>query len=91
MPAALRAACVYVMNHPAPTPPTPRRTRLAVHLTIVLIVKVILLTLLWHAFIKPNKVKVDIDTMGTRITGSRITDSASQPPQEKANDRLDGR
>ena len=70
MPAALRAACVYVMNHPAPTPPTPRRTRLAVHLTIVLIVKVILLTLLWHAFIKPNKVKVNVEAMGAHMTGT---------------------
>jgi len=49
--------------------PRPRRSRLAFHLAIVLIVKIILLTLLWHAFIKPNKVKVDVDTMGSRIAG----------------------
>lgn len=52
---------------PDAPPPRPLRSRLAFHLAIALIVKIILLTLLWHAFIKPNKVKVDIDTMGSRI------------------------
>lgn len=51
-------------------PSRPRRRRLAYHLGIVLIVKIILLTLLWHAFIKPNKVTVDVDTMGNRIAGT---------------------
>ena len=76
------------MTKPPPpaTPPAPRKFRLTAHLAIVLVVKVILLTLLWHAFIKPNKVKVDVEAMGNHITGT-----ASQPPQEKANDRLDGR
>lgn len=52
---------------PAAPPPRPRRSRLALHLAIVLAVKIVLLTLLWHAFIKPNKVKVDVDVMGSRI------------------------
>lgn len=52
---------------PAVPASRPRRSRLAFHLAIVLVVKIILLTLLWHAFIKPNKVKVDVDAMGSRI------------------------
>ena len=47
-----------------------KRPRLARHLLIVLVLKIILLTLLWHAFIKPNKVTVDVDTMGNRIAGT---------------------
>jgi RsiW-degrading membrane proteinase PrsW (M82 family) len=47
----------------------PRRMRLAWHLAIVLTVKVILLALLWYAFIKPNKVEVDIDVMGQHLAG----------------------
>lgn len=54
---------------PAVPSSRPRRSRLAFHLAVVLVVKIILLTLLWHAFIKPNKVKVDIDAMGGRIAG----------------------
>ncbi|MDR1935406.1 MAG: hypothetical protein LBS49_07480 [Candidatus Accumulibacter sp.] len=55
----------------APTPAPRRfRMRLAYHLIIVLVVKVILLALLWHAFIKPNKVKVDVDAMGNRIASA---------------------
>jgi hypothetical protein len=44
--------------------------RLAHHLVIVLAVKAVLLALLWHAFIKPNKVEVDIGAMGRHIAGS---------------------
>lgn len=54
--------------------PASRRPRLMRHLAIVLVVKVILLALLWHAFIKPNKVAVDVEAMGSRIAGT-----ASQP------------
>ena len=56
-------------EHTSAQPPSRSwRSRLTFHLAIVLIVKIVLLTLLWHAFIKPNKVKVDMDTMGSRIT-----------------------
>ena len=59
-------------------PPPARKSRLALHLAIVLVIKAILLTLLWHAFIKPNKVAVDVDAMGSRIAGS-TSQPASQP------------
>jgi hypothetical protein len=65
-----RATAMSSATVPALPPFRPRRWRLAYHLIIVLIVKVILLTLLWHAFIKPYKVKVDIDVMGNRIASA---------------------
>jgi hypothetical protein len=52
-----------------PALPLPRRQRLAYHIAVVLVVKLILLALLWHAFIKPNKVQVDIGAMSERIAG----------------------
>jgi hypothetical protein len=58
---------------PALPPARPRRMRLAYHLAIVLTVKLILLALLWHAFIKPNKVEVDIGAMGQHIAGSAFS------------------
>jgi hypothetical protein len=48
----------------------PPRMRLAYHLAIVLAVKLVLLALLWHAFIGPNKVPVDVDAMGKRIASA---------------------
>ena len=64
-------------------PPPARKSRLALHLAIVLVIKVILLTLLWHAFIKPNKVAVDVDAMGSRIAGTTsqpASQSRATPP-----------
>jgi hypothetical protein len=55
----------------------PPRMRLAYHLAIVLAVKLVLLALLWHAFIGPNKVRVDVDAMGERI--ARAVSSVSSP------------
>jgi hypothetical protein len=54
---------------PTLPPAPPRRMRLAHHLVIVLAVKVVLLAVLWHAFIKPNKVEVDVGAMGRHIAG----------------------
>ncbi|MDR0577822.1 MAG: hypothetical protein LBI87_09880 [Candidatus Accumulibacter sp.] len=54
----------------AAPPPHSRPWRLAYHLAVVLAVKLVLLALLWHAFIKPNKVRVDVDVMGSRIAGA---------------------
>ena len=59
-----------------------KRPRLARHLLIVLVLKIILLTLLWHAFIKPNKVTVDVDAMGSRIAGSASQPRISNSPGE---------
>jgi hypothetical protein len=55
--------------NPASAPARPFRRRLAYHLIVVLAVKLILLALLWHTFIRPNKVTVDIGVMGERIAG----------------------
>ena len=63
------------------------RSRLARHLVIVLLVKIVLLTALWHAFIKPNKVSVDVDAMGSRIAGTPYL----LHEEEKAHDRLERR
>jgi hypothetical protein len=48
----------------------PRRWRLAYHLAVVLAVKLVLLALLWNAFIKPYRVTVDTGAMSRRIAGS---------------------
>ena len=64
-----------------------RRHRLAWHLSIILVLKVILLATLWNIFIKPHKVSIDAEAMGDRITRS----AHQQQLQEKVNDRLDGR
>ena len=52
---------------------TVRRSPLARHLTVIIIIKIILLALLWHTFIKPNKVEVDMATMGERIAGPQAS------------------
>lgn len=64
------------------------RPNLARHLVIVLLIKIVLLTALWHVFIKPYRIKVDEDAMGSRIAGAV---SGSQLSQEKTHDRLDRR
>jgi hypothetical protein len=62
----------------AKSSPRPRRARLAIHLTVVLVVKIVLLTLLWQTFIKPYKVRIDTDAMSSRIVGS--TPLPASPP-----------
>jgi len=64
-------------------PSRPRRWRLAYHLGIVLIVKIILLTLLWHAFIKPNKISVDVEAMSGRIAGSAPPNTPTSSGENK--------
>ena len=58
---------------PALLPAHPRRMRLLHHLLIVVAVKVVLLALLWHAFIKPNKIEGDVGAMGRHIAGNVST------------------
>ena len=60
------------------------RPRLRFHLAIVLVVKILLLSLLWHAFIKPYKVSVDVNVMRDRLAGvaSASTSSISTSPGE---------
>ena len=68
--------------------------RLARHIVIVLLVKIVLLTLLWHVFIKPHRVAVDIESMGGRMAGSSAPLSKPLPSSslpEKTHDRLDRR
>jgi len=45
------------------------RSGLGRHLVLVLILKVLVLTGLWHAFIKPYRVKVDQTAMSARLAG----------------------
>ena len=58
------------------------RPRLRFHLAIVLVVKVVLLFLLWHAFIKPNKVAVDAEVMSERLAGAGSAANISTIPGE---------
>jgi len=56
------------------------------HLGLVLILKVLVLTALWHAFIKPYRVKVDQDVMSARLVGP------SNPSNKgSSHDRSNGR
>jgi hypothetical protein len=65
---------------PAPPPFRPRRARLAYHLLIALAVKIVLLALLWHVFIKPQRVRVDVGMMSERIAGSASRASIPTSP-----------
>lgn len=62
------------------------RAGLGRHLVLVLILKVLVLTALWHTFIKPYRVKVDQDVMSARLAGP-------SNPTNKGNshDRSNGR
>lgn len=62
------------------------RSGLGRHLVLVLILKVLVLTALWHAFIKPYRVKVDQDVMSARLAGPSI-----QTNRENSHDRFNGR
>jgi len=45
-----------------------RVSRLAWHLTWILALKFVLLTVLWHVFIKPERVRIDAQAMEARLT-----------------------
>lgn len=61
------------------------RSRLARHLLLMLLAKVLLLTMLWHVFIKPNRVSVDSERMGSHIAGASISTN-----RENHHDRSNG-
>lgn len=46
------------------------RSTLGRHLAVALIVKFFILALLWHSFIKPYRIKVDVPTMADHMTGT---------------------
>lgn len=54
-----------IVRTPSRTPSGPGR-----HLAIALILKIVLLTLIWHTFIKPHRVTVDDRAMGAHLAGS---------------------
>jgi hypothetical protein len=62
------------------------RPGLGRHLVLVLILKVLVLTGLWHAFIKPNRVKVDAGAMS-----ARMAEPSNQTTRENSHDRFNGR
>lgn len=62
------------------------RSGLGRHLVLVLILKVLVLTAIWHAFIKPYRVKVDQDVMSARLAGPSI-----QTNKGNSHDRSNGR
>lgn len=62
------------------------RSGLGRHLVLVLILKVVVLTGLWHAFIKPYRFKVDQEVMSARIAGPSI-----QTNKGNSHDRSNGR
>lgn len=67
-------------SHTPPTTMSPgRKHRLRLHLAAVIVIKIVLLTLLWHAFIKPNKVSIDITSMGERIAGTQTGNPKTIP------------
>ena len=62
------------------------RSGLGRHLVLVLVLKVLVLTALWHAFIKPYRVKVDQEVMSARLAGPSI-----QTNKGNSHDRSNGR
>ena len=56
------------------------RPKLRFHLAIVLVIKILLLSLLWHAFIKPYKVSVDAKVMSDRLAGAASASSIPTTP-----------
>jgi len=62
------------------------RHRLAFHLTLVLILKIVFLRLLWLHYVAPYRVAVDEQRMAQQLTGS-----TKQPIREVHHDRFDGR
>jgi hypothetical protein len=47
------------------------RGKLGRHLAIALILKFVVLVLLWHSFVKPNRIKVDGLAMADHMTGTQ--------------------
>lgn len=41
--------------------------RLALHLVCVLLIKAVILTALWHEFVKPYRVAIDTERMAQRL------------------------
>jgi len=62
------------------------RHRLACHLAVVLLLKIILLRVLWLNYVAPYRVAVDEQRMAQQLTGS-----TKQPIREVHHDRFDGR
>ena len=51
-------------------PATTGRNALGRHLALALILKFIVLVLLWHTFVKPHRIQVDVPTMADHMTGT---------------------
>ena len=54
------------------------RTRLMRHLTVVIVVKILLLTALWWAFFRDAQAPVDSERVAEHFTQSTSTSGASQ-------------
>jgi len=63
------------------------RPRLALHLSIVLLLKFALLALLWYLLVMPYRVEIDAPAMGERLTQARPQSNS----KEQAYDRSDRR
>jgi len=63
------------------------RPRLALHLSIVLLLKFVLLALLWYLLVMPYRVDIDAPSMGERLTQA----SPQSNLKEQAYDRSDRR
>lgn len=69
-----------------PIPKFPIKSQLVWHLSIALILKILLLGLLWHHFIRNHKVHVDESVMGQRLAAQATPNSTGEK-----NDRTNGR
>ena len=63
-----------------------QKSGLGRYLVVALILKAVVLTLLWHVFIKPNRVTVNEAAMGSHLAATHL-----QTQLEKSHDRLNGR
>lgn len=52
--------------------PEGRPARLRKHIAVVLLVKTAVLFGLWHSFVKPHRVRIDVEQAAVRIAGPSI-------------------
>ena len=61
--------------------------KLALHLGIVLLLKIAALALLWYLLVMPDRIEIDAPAMGERLTQP----TSQSDPKEQTYDRSDRR
>lgn len=64
-----------------------RDRRLLHEIVIVVVVKLVLLTLLWHAFVREQRVEVDAAAFAQRLNPPSATSPSAPPDRESSHDQ----